>query len=148
MREASRCGTCDVRATALSCSVGVNITGTAPQTSTSAATRTYGPSGRGAVVPADGPRAAGEQVGGRRERSGPLTARHRVAADVPRCGRVRGDLSERSRLHAAHVRDDRVAARRVERSGDRVAEVVGRDRDHDQCGLVTRRLRARPAPKP
>ncbi len=98
--------------------------------------------GRGAVVPADRPRASGEQVRGGSEWSGALAAGHRVAADITRRGRVTGHLHQRRRLHAAHVGDDRVVPGRVERSRDGLAEMVGRHRHHHQHRLVTGLLRA------
>ena len=78
---ASRCGRCEVRATAWSCSAGEKVTGVAPHSRASSVTCATA-SGRRGVVRGDRPGPAVEQRRRRRERPGPLAAGHRVAADV------------------------------------------------------------------
>ena len=107
-RAASRCGTCEVRATAASCSTGLSRSGTAPATRASSSTRST-TAGSAVVVRRDRPRTSVEQRGGRRERTGPLAAGHRVAADVPLEAGGAGQLGQRAGLHAADVGDDGVA---------------------------------------
>ena len=94
-------------------------------------------------VTAHGP--AVEERGAGGERSGPLAAGHRVAADVPLDAGQTGHLGERAGLDAAHVGHHRVGAR--QRVGDDRAQVVGWDRDDDELRPVAARSRA-PAPSP
>jgi hypothetical protein len=85
----------------------------------------------GGVVRHHGPRTAVEQGRAGGEGAGPLAAGHRVAADVPLDPADAVERPQRRRLHAAHVGDHGVGMV-GEGARDLGADVVGRDRHHDQ----------------
>ena len=78
---ASRCGRCDVRATARSCSTGESRTGSAPHSRASASTSptAFGEECTCGVIAHGRPSNSAAVAG---ERTGPLAAGHRVAAHV------------------------------------------------------------------
>ena len=81
---ASRCGRCEVRATARSCSSGRQPHRRRRRTAAASASTSATAAGSDAVVRGDRPGPAVEQRGARGQRAGPLAAGHRVAADVAR----------------------------------------------------------------
>ena len=147
-RAASRCGRCEVRATARSCSSGGSRTRTAPHSAASSST-SADRAGVGRGVGGDRPGSAVEERRARGQRSGPLAAGHRVRPDVPsqEVGlHGRGDLVQRPGLHAAHVGDDRVGLGQRADAAPRRAGRAARPRRRAGDGPPA--ATGRPAPRP
>ena len=146
---ASRCGRCEVRATAWSCSSGVTRPATAPQTAASASTSATAPAGEPACG-RDRPRPAVEQRGAGGQRAGPLAAGHRVAADVA-AQRRRRACARRPRsglgLDAADVGDHGVACGAAPRRSRRRGGRAGPRPRPAAAGRRRRRRGRRPSPE-
>ena len=145
-RTASRCGRCEVRATARSCSSGCELDHGRPADLGEGDDQRHG----GRVAPGvrgDGPRPAVEQRRAGRQRAGALAAGHRVRADVPRQGggvHRAGQLAQRRRLHRADVGHHGLASRSAPRRRPRRGGRAGRRRRRAAARPPARRDGPRP----